>query len=176
MMETLPSTDVFAAFLPSAAGQHMNTQQHMLVAFDDKFSTIKPLIDIPAHQRHLVYLNAVLQLFKSVDDNFVIKDPTNGMKSPSRPTRVFLSKALYRYHAWITKCLRGRKGNDALKQEEVPPMDVLVVHHAHMLAPWRYAEDVRLRFPELRNAGRFPLDILVRNISIPLDQLIQCLL
>jgi hypothetical protein len=139
---------------------------HKLVEYDAKFKNIQYLFDKSVVKRHLMFLKAFCRIAQSIDENFVVKDPSTGVKSPSPPMRVYLSKAVYRYHIWITKCLQGRPAHRTLSGNELPPLDVLFILHAHMIAPSRFDEDARFHFPELGHVGCFPLEDVVCKLFV----------
>lgn len=159
-MEVLSPQDAFAQLLPQP-GTTLTEQQQKLVAFDQKFTDINPLIEGSALKDHLLFLKAVDRLVTSIEDNFVVKNAATGEKAPAPGTRVLLSKAVYRYHVWITKYLPIHSISGSVEDIDTPPLDVLIILHSHMLAPWRFYEDSRLRFPQLGCIGQFPFNRIV---------------
>jgi len=143
----------------------MDQRESKLVEFDEKFRSIQPSFDLPVVKGHLIFLKAFVCTAEAIDHDFAVKDPDTGVKSPSPPMHAFLSKAVHRYHVWVTKALQGRP-DGPLALNEIPPLDVLFILHAHMIAPSRFDEDVSLHFPELGNIGQFPLsDVVCAFIS-----------
>jgi hypothetical protein len=148
--------------LPTAPHSSAEGQNRKLVEFDSKFEKIRHLFDTSVIGKHLTFMKAIYSAAHSADNNFTVEDESTGIKSPSPPLRVYLSKAVYRYHIWITRCLPGRSEHGPLAKHEIPPLDVLAILHAHMLAPSRFNEDILLHFRELGLIGRFPFDHIVR--------------
>jgi hypothetical protein len=164
-MEVLPIISEWFPRSRSTASDNLTTQERnhsRLLEIDAKFEKISHLFDIAVIRRHLIFMKAVSYAARSIHDNFTLEHPSTGIKSPSPAFRVHLTKAAYRYHIWITKCLRARPNQGALEKHEVPPFDVLTILHAHMLAPSRFNEDILLHFPELGLIGRFPFHHIVR--------------
>lgn len=163
-MEVQPIISESFPHSPSIASDYLTTQERnriRLLEIDTKFEKISHMFDITVIRRHLIFMKAVNCAARSIHDDFTLEDQSTGIKSPTPAFRVHLTKAAYRYHIWITKCLRARLNQGALEKHEVPPFDVLTILHAHMLAPSRFNEDILLHFPELGLIGRFPFHLIV---------------
>ncbi|KZV87062.1 DUF1399-domain-containing protein [Exidia glandulosa HHB12029] len=104
---------------------------------------IKPVVTVNELQAHLRLLGAFHEL----------KTRTMADLSPSAATEawtVFLQAAVRRFEMWLRAGATGRGGR-------VPSLDVLMVWHAYLLNPLKYARDSRSAVPELATLGPFLL-------------------
>ena len=76
---------------------------------------------------------------------------------------VFLHQAVWRFEIWL-KCVVKPGGVTArtLRNEEILPLDVLLIWHAYFLNPYIYADDTTRVHPELAALGGLPLERVVR--------------
>jgi hypothetical protein len=144
-------------------GNHPTAQRRALYDFGPKFSEHLPSFGVPVVVQHLLFLKATYKVFSSIENPFVLRDGITGRKFPTPAMRVFLTKALIRFEAWIQK-VRASEG--PLDERELPPLDVLIILHGYRLAPWIHDEDANLRFPQLSWIGRFPLEHIARLVDI----------
>ncbi|KAL1924968.1 uncharacterized protein VTP21DRAFT_4622 [Calcarisporiella thermophila] len=75
--------------------------------------------------------------------------------------KLFLNRAEYRYTLWM-QIIHRLKANPL----PVPPWDVALVWHAHMLSPYRYAEDMIRLYKADAMEINFPLQALHEAIAI----------
>lgn len=128
-----------------------------LRAFDSDFAAIKEVFDVPALEDHLTILKTIFLMIRRVDENFVVTNPDTCHKQASPLMKLFLSKAIHRFEVWITKGL-----NHFAPDKALPPLDVLLILQAYLLAPRSFTEDAALRFPQLKSVGTYPSKATVR--------------
>ena len=141
-------------------------QRRRLKEFSTKFSNYLPSFNVGVVRQHLLFLKANYRVFSSIDQPFVVEDKVNDREAPTPPTRVFLTKALHRFEVWLNKVVDRRASDKPLDEDELPPLDVLIILHSYRLAPWIYDEDLCLRFPQLSKIGNFPFDSIVSAIKL----------
>lgn len=141
-------------------------QRRRLEEFSCKFSKYLPTFDVGVLRKHLLFLKATYRVFSSIDKPFVVEDKINDRKAPTPATRVFLSKALHRFEVWLNQVVNHRTSNKPLDEDELPPLDVLIILHGYRLAPWIYDEDLNRRFPQLAKIGNFPFDNIVSALNL----------
>ena len=147
-----------------------NTEQRRrLKEFSVKFLKYLPTFNVGVLRQHLLFLKAAYKMYTSIDQLFVVDDKVNDREAPTPATRVFLTKALHRFEVWLNKVVDRRATDKPLDQDELPPLDVLIILHAYRLTPWVYDEDLSLRFPRLSKIGNFPFDSIVSTINLQCD-------
>ncbi|GAA6058673.1 hypothetical protein JCM10212_004084 [Sporobolomyces blumeae] len=94
-------------------------------------------------RRHLTLLAAFARLRRSVE---AIESPAVGsaVDDPRARWTVFLHRAEYRYRTYVHDVVAKGQGVVPL-----PPLDVAMVWHTHLLNPANFAEDKLRTFPEL---------------------------
>ena len=141
-------------------------QRRRLREFSAKFTQYLPTFDVNVLRQHLLFLKATYRVFSSVDQPYVVIDEVKDCKAPTPATRVFLTKAVYRFEVWLKKAVSLRSSDTPLEGHEIPPLDVLIILHAYRLGPWIYDEDLTLRFPQLAKIGDFPFGHIVNAFSL----------
>jgi hypothetical protein len=136
-------------------------QRRRLKEFSVKFSKYLPTFNVGVLRQYLLFLKAAYKIYSSIDQPFVVDDKVNDREAPTPATRVFLTKALHRFEVWLNKVVDFRASDKDLDEDELPPLDVLIILHSYRLAPWIYDEDLSLRFPQLSKIGNFPFDSIV---------------
>ncbi len=164
-MSVLPPHSITAATFEKEDPFNIE-QRRRLEEFSCKFSKYLPTFDVDVLRKHLLFLKATYRVFDSIDKPFVVEDKTNDRKAPTPATRVFLSKALHRFEVWLNQVVNHRASNKPLDEDELPPLDVLIILHGYRLAPWIYDEDLNLRFPQLAKIGNFPFDNIVSALNL----------
>ena len=143
-----------------------NEQRRRLKEFGAKFTQYLPTFDVNVLRQHLLFLKATDRVFSSVDQPYVVIDEVKDCKAPTPATRVFLTKAVYRFEVWLKKAVSLRSSDTPLEGHEIPPLDVLIILHAYRLGRWIYDEDLTLRFPQLAKIGDFPFGHIVNAFSL----------
>ena len=76
---------------------------------------------------------------------------------------VFLHQAVWRFEIWLKHVVKpGGVTARTLRNEEILPLDVLLIWHAYFLNPHIYADDTTRVHPELAALGGLPLERVVR--------------
>lgn len=89
--------------------------------------------------------------------------PVIGLE-PTLAQSVLLFQAAVRYEVWLDKVLTSRDPGP-ITMAELPPFDVLIPLHAHMLSPHHFFKDAGRPVHEaLQNIGKFPYDLVVRLV------------
>jgi hypothetical protein len=114
-------------------------------------------------RQHLLFLKATYRVFSSIGQPFIVE--VNDREAPTPATRVFLSKVLHHFEIWLKEVVDRRASDKPLDEDELPPLDVLIILRGYRLAPWIYDEDLSLRFPQLSKIGDFPFDNIVSAVA-----------
>jgi hypothetical protein len=138
-------------------------QRRRLKEFSTNFSEYLPSFNVGVLRQHLLFLKATYRVFSSIDQPFIVE--VNDREAPTPATRVILTKALHRFEIWLKEVVDRRASDKTLDEDELPPLDVLIILHGYRLAPWIYDEDLSLRFPQLSKIGNFPFDNIVSAVA-----------
>jgi len=121
------------------------------MTFDVGGQQTEPLINVAQLRGHLVLLDQFVQLQSKVDAlndlGSSIGHPPDMPRNKDTQRKMIIGLAVERFSIW---CLSMKETDAKLPVEEIlPPVDVLMVWHAYMLNPARYAEDCA-RIPALK--------------------------
>ncbi|QRW11330.1 dammaradiene synthase [Ceratobasidium sp. AG-Ba] len=128
------------------------------------------LVTIPEIRAHLAFLGAFARLKASVKSQ---KGP-DVRGSVDELWAIYLARAVDRFAKWTERGLDNFiNGTRDMKEEEVPPLDVLMAWHAYMLNPRVYYEDGMRGKSKLFCIRAFPLHLVDRILEtdtlLPLD-------
>ena len=150
-----PPSDRDAPTIPSTAAALKDIPSDFLIGS----SNYPALISGPSVLAHLRLLGAFHALEASV---YV---PASDPADPPGAVRwrVFIHQAVWRFEIWLKRVVKpGGATPRTLRDEEIPPLDVLLVWHAYLLNPRVYADDATRAHPELAALGGLPLERVVR--------------
>ncbi|GAB1525037.1 hypothetical protein RhiTH_008194 [Rhizoctonia solani] len=128
-----------------------------------------PLISVSSVQNHLSVLECFATLKRNVENAQPILTSEPLELDPEIKWAIYLVRANHRFGRWIDNVVnrieRQRGEVVELTNEEIPPIDVLLLWHAYLLNPVGYYEDCESRYPCLRLIGGFPLDRVASRMS-----------
>ena len=113
--------------------------------FRQRLPELDPLISMSKIKAHLRLTGAFMALFQEVDGGTFDPD-----QPPPQAFTSFLARAVHRFELWLKHIVLPSKNRSSIAPNEFPPLDVVVVWHAFVLAPFRYYEDCKFKFPQLK--------------------------
>ncbi|KAF8739692.1 EXSHypothetical protein, partial [Rhizoctonia solani] len=128
-----------------------------------------PLISVSSVRNHLSVLECFATLKRNVENAQPILTSEPLELDPEIKWAIYLVRANHRFGRWIDNVVnrieRQRGEVVELTNEEIPPIDVLLLWHAYLLNPVGYYEDCESRYPCLRLIGGFPLDRVASRMN-----------
>lgn len=123
-----------------------------------------PSVSIENIHDHIRLMRAIHKLQEKIQPGGTPFDPTSGAPLPSASMTRFLHSAVQRFDAWID-AKQKVEPSAPFSQEDIPPLDVLMIWHAYMLSPDAYYADAQGNIPILRKLGGMPWDTLVSRLT-----------
>ncbi|KAI0339604.1 hypothetical protein BDW22DRAFT_1335746 [Trametopsis cervina] len=123
----------------------------------------EPFTDVEQLKAHLALLRAFKTLRTAVEDDAERKLPQQiqDLQQPALRWSSVVALAAERFYRWVS-ALAEVNPSGKWAEQELPPIDVLMVWHAYMLNPLWYAEDCE-RLPHLRALKKLD-DILLKSL------------
>ncbi|KAF4600436.1 hypothetical protein EYR38_005063 [Pleurotus pulmonarius] len=118
---------------------------------------------------HVLLMRAINKLQTCVQPGGIPRRQDDGSPQPSEKTVAFIRNAVVRFAAWVAGLqASAQKHHDrhelTVDQMDVPPLDILMVWHAYMLAPVTYEKD-SLSGAGLQLLTHMPLDKIAALID-----------
>ncbi|KAL4255417.1 hypothetical protein AB1N83_011984 [Pleurotus pulmonarius] len=118
---------------------------------------------------HVLLMRAIHKLQTCVQPGGIPRRQDDGSPQPSEKTVAFIRNAVVRFAAWVAGLqASAQKHHDrhelTVDQMDVPPLDILMVWHAYMLAPVTYEKD-SLSGAGLQLLTHMPLDKIAALID-----------